>query len=73
MFFKQMVWQHNTRTHIVIHSGAHAEDSRMTISNQNVAIDYVYQDVTLEANTQYTVSVYAAALMGFSYYNAVMK
>ena len=31
------------------------------ISNQNVAANYVYQNVSLEANTTYTVSVYAAA------------
>ncbi|MDB4716922.1 hypothetical protein OAF03_02020, partial [Flavobacteriaceae bacterium] len=38
------------------------------ISNQNVATNYVYQDVTLEANTTYTVSVYAAA-PNSTYYN----
>ena len=31
------------------------------ISNQNVATYYVFEDVSLEANTEYTVSVYAAA------------
>ena len=31
------------------------------ISNQNNASNYVYQNVTLEANTTYTISVYAAA------------
>jgi uncharacterized repeat protein (TIGR01451 family) len=31
------------------------------ISNQNVATYYVYEDISLEANTEYTVSVYAAA------------
>ena len=31
------------------------------ISNQDVATYYVFEDVSLEANTEYTVSVYAAA------------
>ena len=31
------------------------------IDNNQRANDYIYQDVTLEANTEYTVSVYAAA------------
>ena len=38
------------------------------ISNQNVTTRYVYQDVTLEANTQYTFRSYAAA-PNSSYYN----
>ena len=40
------------------------------IDNDSRTTDYIYQDVTLEANTQYTVSVYAAAY-STSYVNSM--
>ena len=40
------------------------------VDNDARTTDYIYQDVTLEANTQYTVSVYAAAY-STSYVNSM--
>ena len=59
MFFKQMVLalpEAHTFIPVLINI------SRISrIDNDARPNDYVYQDVTLEANTKYTVSVYAAA------------